>query len=338
MISISFVVPFYNGEKYIRKCLDSIYEQDIPEDEYEVIVVDDCSTDMLSIELLKAYQKEHSNFFIIRNDHNLRAGGSRNKGVREARGTYIWFVDQDDFIIPQCITNIISQCTDNELDILYFDYIDVSDDLSHIKKHNVINHLSNVQTGLDYINKECSGDFWHKSYDTNVWHAVYRRVFLLQNNIFSPEVSYCEDMIVSLHAIILAKRIMAIPDAFYCYRCNPHSVFHSEVGKKGRAIFDASIYSGMEMIKLSALIPNSYNHLLSIVKSGGVHRLNSFTKVLLKCKRQQRRLFFDLVSKHANMVSEAMIHFSPMNKWILAHRIMVINYPRVLFLYVKLCR
>lgn len=334
-MKLSFIIPFYNGGKYIKECLDSLYAQDIPQEEYEVIVVDDCSSMTADVTLLEEYASTHPTLRIIHNELNLRCGGSRNVGLLNAQGDYIWFVDQDDYIAPNCLAGILRLCSAQKLDILYFDFRDVSDDLSLDKKRNVITKNSSVKTGLDYINKDCNGDFWHSGYDTNVWHSVYRRDFMIENNIFSPEVSYCEDMIVSQHAIIVANRFMASSEDYYRYRFNPASVFHTEVGVKGRPMFDASLYAGSEIIKLSELIPSSYQNLQEIVKSGGVHRINSFTKQLLKITCKQRRVFYEMVEKYTNVVTIAKLYMSPLNRWIVNHPKLVQLMPHMVYTYIK---
>lgn len=336
MTKLSFIIPFYNGGKYISACLKSLYAQDVQEREYEIIVVDDCSSRVEDVALLEKYASEHSSIRIIHNKRNLRCGGSRNEGLLQAKGEYVWFVDQDDYIKPNCLGRVVKLCDENQLDMLYFDYRDVSDDMSLNQKHNVVTKVSDVKSGLDYINDDCHGDFWHSGYDTNVWHSIFRRNFMIENKIFSPEVSYCEDLIVSQHAIIAAKRFMAIPDDYYCYRYNPASVFHTEVGIKGRTLFDESICAGTEIVSLAELIPEKYQSLYDTVKSGGIYRINSFSKKLLKISSEQRRIFFEMVSKNADVVNEANAYLLPLSKWLITHHRCVQLVPRCIYVYIKL--
>lgn len=335
-IKISFIIPFYNGGKYIKDCLDSLLTQDVLERECEVIVVDDCSSHADDVAALEKNALEHASVRIIHNNRNMRCGGSRNNGLQHAKGEYVWFVDQDDYIVPNCVGEILEKCSKNELDILYFDYRDVSDDLSFNQKHGVVKKISEIKTGLDYIQEDCKGDFWQSGYDTNVWHAVYRREFMLENKIFSPEVSYCEDLIVAQHAIIEAKRFMAITNDYYCYRYNPSSVFHTEVGVNGRPLFDASIYAGSELVKLSELISSKYENLRVCVWEGGVFRLNSFTKSLLKIKRKQRTAFYKTKHEHEAVVLVAKDYMKPINKWLVSHEKMVKCLPHVIHAFIKI--
>lgn len=333
---LSFIIPFYNGKKYIKECIDSLYQQDIPINEYEVLIVDDCSNDGESRTLLTTLEAKYPNMHIIHNERNSRCGESRNHGVREAKGKYVWFVDQDDYIVPNCLSILLDICESGQLDILTFDYRNVSDDLTLNTKKNLIKTNSIIQTGLDYIQNICQGDFWNAEYDTNVWHSLFRRQFLLDNEIFSPEISYCEDMIVTLHAIILAKRHQAVSNDYYCYRYNPQSVFHTEVGVKGRPIFDASIFAGSEIALLSQLIPQDYQELRDIVYQGGVGRINSFTKAILKIKAEERNCFYEQVKLHPDIISQAFPFLSQTNKWLLNHPQWVKTFPYVFYFYVKI--
>ena len=91
----TIVIPVHNGLTHdLPVCLNSIWEQSLDKRLYEVICVDDCSTDE-SRQWLKEQQKKHPNLYLIENKVNTRQGGARNKGVKAARGKYIVFIDQD---------------------------------------------------------------------------------------------------------------------------------------------------------------------------------------------------------------------------------------------------
>ena len=94
---LSIIIPCYNAKAYIGKCLNSIWDEGLLEDEYEVICIDDCSTDDTLLHLYEL-QKLHNNMQVLRNCENLRAGGARNHGVKNSCGKYILFIDADDYI------------------------------------------------------------------------------------------------------------------------------------------------------------------------------------------------------------------------------------------------
>ena len=95
---LSFIVPVYNAEAYLNECLDSLLNQDIPSEEYEVICVNDGSTDG-SRGILEAFGARYPNLILI-NQANSGVSTARNRGMKTARGTFLWFVDADDFILP----------------------------------------------------------------------------------------------------------------------------------------------------------------------------------------------------------------------------------------------
>ena len=97
MLRLSFIVPFYNVELYIEECIHSLYAQDIPWEEYEVICVDDCSPDG-SRAIVERLQSEYPTLKLLTTPENLRQGGARNIALNVAQGKYICFVDSDDYL------------------------------------------------------------------------------------------------------------------------------------------------------------------------------------------------------------------------------------------------
>ncbi len=93
---LSIIVPVYNAEKHLKFCLDSCLNQDFPHEHYEIICVNDGSTDG-SLEILLNYKKSYNNIVIV-NQNNKGPSAARNKGIETAKGKYVWFIDSDDFI------------------------------------------------------------------------------------------------------------------------------------------------------------------------------------------------------------------------------------------------
>ena len=130
-IRISLIIPFYGVESYIGKCLSTVYEQDISEDEYEVICINDCSPDN-SEEIVLEYAAKHSNLKLLKHDVNLKLGAARNTGLRAAKGRYVWFIDSDDYIKSNCLREILSYCEKNNLEIFHFG---IQNNKGHIVRH-----------------------------------------------------------------------------------------------------------------------------------------------------------------------------------------------------------
>ena len=104
---LSFIVPVYNVEKYLPECLDSLLNQDIPHEDYEIVCINDGSTDG-SLEILREYEKLHPNVHVI-DQANGGVCMARNAGLDAAKGEYIWFVDADDWVSPNCLHEIRKQ-------------------------------------------------------------------------------------------------------------------------------------------------------------------------------------------------------------------------------------
>mgnify|MGYP001240302787 CR=1 FL=1 len=114
----SIIIPVYNGVRNnIDRCLNSIWMQNIDSHLYEIICIDDCSSDN-SREWLSAETQKHDNLVVIENEKNIRQGGSRNKGIKRAKGKYLLFIDQDDYYHPNCLQLIYNHLQKNDLDIL----------------------------------------------------------------------------------------------------------------------------------------------------------------------------------------------------------------------------
>ena len=112
MKNLSIIIPVYNGEKYIDRCLSSILNiKDI-----EIIIVDDCSTDS-SYEILCNYSSKYPNIKLLHNTSNLGVSATRNKALKQAKGKYILFLDIDDYLVDNASQTIESLCQTN------YDYI-----------------------------------------------------------------------------------------------------------------------------------------------------------------------------------------------------------------------
>lgn len=203
MIKLSIIVPFYGVEKYIGQCLESLFSQDLPADEYEVICVNDCSPDN-SERIVLEFQKQHENLVLIRHEVNKKLGAARNTGLLASRGKYVWFVDSDDYVKENCLNKIVECCENNDLQIFHWS---IKDNHNHwITQFED----SVVITGID--------DLLDGSKDmTFPWNRVYKREFLLDNNLLFNDL-WGGDVIHTIQALDKAKRLMNSSECFYFYR------------------------------------------------------------------------------------------------------------------------
>lgn len=218
MIRLSIIIPFYNVEQYIAQCLDSVYHQDIPEEEYEVICVDDCSPDS-SIAIVEEYAKKHTNLVIVRNQYNRKLGGARNAGMEVAKGEYIWFIDSDDFIETNCFQKLLHISKTYDLDVLHFNYSWFpKDKINQWEEHR---GETEVMTGVNLFFD--SHFIWFHDLVT-AWRKLYKRSFLFQSHIQFAEHIMFEDNDYAIEVFAKAQRTKHIPDKIYFYRDNPNSI------------------------------------------------------------------------------------------------------------------
>lgn len=190
-IKVSVIIPVYNAEKYLPKCLDSVLNQTLKE--IEVICVNDKSPDNCN-KILKNYAKKDPRILVINHQENKGTSAARNTGLNAAKGEYIRFCDDDDTMNPRACEISYRKAKDENADILY-------DGMSYEK----------VLAGPIYYDVHWS-----------VWSGVYKRVFLNKNNLrfYEPIRQYGEDRLFNMVCIPKAKKIVCIKNKLYNYRCN----------------------------------------------------------------------------------------------------------------------
>jgi glycosyltransferase involved in cell wall biosynthesis len=224
-LKLSIIIPFYNVEEYLPQCLDSVFGQDIDQEEYEVICVDDNSQDNCK-KIVKKYQKQHSNLILIEHKINKMLGAARNTGLLYAQGQYVWFVDSDDCIKPNILSLIIGIIKQNNLDIIYFD---------HSRDHNIVLSSSSLISNYKITNGQ---NFLESSYNSSfaiftAWSKIIRIDLILQYNCFFAEGVYFEDGDNIVKLLYYAKEIIYIQSPIYYYRSNNKSIMNSSIsGKK----------------------------------------------------------------------------------------------------------
>lgn len=227
--AVSVIIPMYNAERYIAECLDSILLQTFQD--YEVIVIDDCSTDT-SLEIVESYLEKFGGCLkIFRVDKNVGVGAARNKGLNLSRGEYVFFMDADDLLMLDGLEEMhtlaksayadVVDCarfykmSDNGKELLAVDY--------EIPKLSGMNSL--MEESIDWriknllANKSC----------LNVWSKFLRRDFLIENELFFPEgMEYGEDQIWTHGVLFRAKIMLHLPKAYYFYRQSKNSIIRKK--------------------------------------------------------------------------------------------------------------
>lgn len=199
MPKVSVIIPIYNTEKYLRKCLESVCNQTLSD--IEIICIDDCSTDN-SLNILKEYASKDKRIKLIEFKENKGAAVARNTGIKEAQGEYIGFVDSDDYIDLDFYEKLYTKASETSAEVVKgADYKLIQYDGSvEIDKQN------------DKIKKN-KLNFW-----SQFTTAIYKTKLIVDNKIDFPiGLLVGEDPVFAMKTAILSKNIQVIDDAQYYY-------------------------------------------------------------------------------------------------------------------------
>lgn len=219
MVKISFVIPIYNVEKYIVKCIESCTNQDLLSAEYEIICVNDGTPDRSAV-IAHELAEKHQNVRVIDRE-NGGLSAARNTGLRNAKGDYIFFLDSDDWIKDNCLATIYRRCKEGKLDMLRICAANMIG--NEPRRRFSYNNEGEVLVGKEILRKGISfcAPF-----------SIYRRQFLLDNDLWFYEGIYHEDNEFTPRAFFKAERVGAMNDLIYFVYQNPDSITRSFNPKK----------------------------------------------------------------------------------------------------------
>lgn len=205
---LSIIVPVYNAERYLPECLDSLLNQDIPKDAYEIICVNDGSKDN-SLTVLQDYHRRFPNIVVV-DKENGGVTTARNAGLRQAKGDYIWFVDSDDYIKPAILATLRQMILESQCDRLII--------------------------GCYIFDDEMTPEQWALSdqkalplngpgQDSICVRSLMRRSFLEEHNLYfsHPELTHGEDGMFMYEMCAHSPTAVRLDEAIYFYRIHSGS-------------------------------------------------------------------------------------------------------------------
>ena len=229
MDTLSFIVPVYNVEKYIVSCIESLLNQNGSNNDIEIILVDDGSTDR-SLEICKEYESRFDRIKVF-HQRNMGANVARNLGLKQATGEWVCFVDSDDWV-DEGLCRTLSTEMSKDWDIIIYSYKKVS-------KRKICSGAPNAKYMEIYgdefrrlevaaLNKTAPGKYNLSCIDiTLVWNKLYRRRFLLAHNLqFEPSMPKIQDLEFNLNVFSHARKAVYLDKELYYYRINEDSVTH----------------------------------------------------------------------------------------------------------------
>ena len=225
---LSIIIPVYNVEKYLRKCLDSVIYPEI--DNYEIVCINDGSTDS-SPEILKEYATDYPDLIRVITTENSGPGAASNRGIESARGKFIVFLDSDDYYTENALPEILAECRD-DVDISVFDFAYVNE------SGRLINYTKGCNSQTEYFTLE---EYPQMLFDMpSRANKIFRRELFTENKIYFPNHVWFEDFRTTPKLYIHCRKMRYISRVWYNYLQQSSSITHGNNAEKNIEIIDAS--------------------------------------------------------------------------------------------------
>ncbi|MDR7711910.1 glycosyltransferase family 2 protein [Riemerella anatipestifer] len=249
-MDLTIIIPVYNTEKYLRRCLDSVFTQNFSMN-YEVIVVNDASTDG-SATILEEYRDRYVNCKVITQRENMSLAVARRTGIDAARGRYIMHIDSDDWIRDGALEDLFKNVQKyNYPDVVVFNY-ERNDGETTLVEKKIINEIMMV----DEVNKRefqvlFMGSCWNKMVKKN----------MLENLVYGERyINTTEDLLYSFEVFLKSSKILLLPNIYYCYFVNRISL--------------TSTIDSEKYLKAQELVYNLLSEIVKVYKPKGEYLIN----------------------------------------------------------------
>lgn len=223
-MKVSIIIPVYNVEPYIERCLLSVLNQTY--NDIEIILIDDCGSDnsmRIAIELIKKYEAENKTK-IIYHEYNKGLSAARNSGINASTGEYIFFLDSDDELTQNCIEILIDTAIKYKTDFVIGNYEIIGAELSIGMPLN--NIYSNDKILISYQKGE-----WYEM----AWNKLLKKEFIIKNNLYFKENLIHEDLLWSFMIACFANSLSVVNTKTYLYYIRKDSItgkINQELNKK----------------------------------------------------------------------------------------------------------
>jgi len=252
-IKISAIIACYNNSSDLIRCVDSLYNQGLMDDEFEVIIIDDGSTDD-SGQIADNYTKTKSNVTVV-HKKNEGVGVSRNLGLSLARGKYLHFIDGDDFVLSGSYRYIVDNCTKEDPDVMCFSYL---------RDANVNEEVS---IGQCQVYSDIKEYIYNHYMPVMVWCKLFKRDYLIRNNIKWLPISYGEDFTLVWNAFRFDAKLLVDSSKIYSYNKTPDSLVTTRSVKRVKQTVRELIIANKEIANLYNYYPN-----ISVIKQNFTHK------------------------------------------------------------------
>ena len=280
MIKYSFIVPVYNTEKYLKKCLDSLVNQTYKD--FEIIVVNDGSTDKSS-SIISKYQKKYKNIIVI-DKENEGLSMARNRGVQKSSGKYIIFVDSDDYVSNKLLEEVDKKIDDS--DILRFQIATEDEEYTKINEYHEEGFES--MCGYDAFKYLSSYHFVEPA-----WCYVIRKNYYIENKFSFKKGVYHEDFGLIPYVIYKARKVKSIDFIGYYYiQRNGSIVNNNDYKKTVKKAFDM-----LEQYKTMRLFAKNINRKNNLDDYFLSYISNSVIVKARELKKDEKKVYINELKK-----------------------------------------
>lgn len=246
MMELSIIIPVCNVEQYIGSCLGSIYRQGLRESDFEVIVINDGSTDQ-TMTVVEEMMNCHHNIHVI-NQSNAGPSVSRNAGMEKATGEYVLFVDSDDLLMDNGLSVLMQKAIETSAEMVVPDYIRKKDgEIAPQYEARITDPQIIDKSGLEYYVED-----YNPQMGSFIWRILYKRSFLNENHIRLVPGVYYEDIPFLQECFLKAQRVIGIHLLYYIYRIRQRSCTYSFTMKNAMD-YNTAIANSWRLTKLPNL-------------------------------------------------------------------------------------
>ena len=256
---LSVIIPMYNVEVYIRRCLDSCINQDLSSDQYEIIVINDGSPDN-SYSIALEYAYNYKNITVL-SQPNAGLSAARNAGINAAQGDYLFFVDSDDWIEDNCLSQIAGKLVEEQPDVLCICRC----------RHDGINAFDLMK--FESEDPLCGPEALRKGLNPMAQLSIVRKSFLSKHDLYFMVGIYHEDSELTPRMHYLATKVSFLDGPIYNYYVNPKSIMRVVNPKRAfdgltvcESLFSfARVLSQQDRIVFDNIISMYLNNTLDII-------------------------------------------------------------------------
>ncbi|GET45348.1 glycosyltransferase family 2 protein [Capnocytophaga felis] len=229
-MKLSIIIPVYNTEKYLEDCVSSLFDQHIPQGDFEIILINDGSTDG-SLQICNQLSEKHENICVI-DQENKGQSVARNVGLKQAKGKYIYFIDSDDYLNSGYLGDFLKIIDDNNLDFLGFQLYHTSERYTPYIKTEVLK-IEVEGDGMNIIDN-------HNYYNGSCWFIFEKAI---AENLSFEEGRVCEDVIFTTELLLKVKKGRVYKNRIYGYFTNNDSTIKTKNPERLRKINNDMFYT-----------------------------------------------------------------------------------------------